>query len=86
MTLRSPRMARCYGNLPKKRLQAGEQLEMLLTPCVSESGCSSELALIYNDRAVLENYHVSAVFKMMKDEGCNIVSGLKKDEYKYGRR
>jgi 3'5'-cyclic nucleotide phosphodiesterase len=45
--------------------------------------CRSDLALIYNDRAVLENYHVSAVFKLMKDEACNIISGLKKDEYKY---
>lgn len=45
--------------------------------------CRSDLALIYNDRAVLENYHVSAVFRLMKDEACNIISGLKKDEYKY---
>lgn len=44
--------------------------------------CSSDLALIYNDRAVLENYHSSAVFRLMKDEGCSIISSLKKDEYK----
>jgi calcium/calmodulin-dependent 3',5'-cyclic nucleotide phosphodiesterase len=43
---------------------------------------SSDLALIYNDRAVLENHHSSAVFRLMKDEGCSIISSLKKEEYK----
>ena len=43
---------------------------------------SSDMALMYNDRAVLENYHVSSVFKLMQDDKLNILSGLKKEEYR----
>ena len=43
---------------------------------------SSDLSIMYNDRAVLENYHVSSVFKLFKDDDLNILSGLKKEEYR----
>ena len=43
---------------------------------------SSDVALVYNDRAVLENYHVSAVFRLFRDDDYNILSGLKTDEYR----
>lgn len=42
----------------------------------------SETALIYNDRAVLENFHISQAFALMKNEDCNILAGLSKDEYR----
>ncbi|ELU10052.1 hypothetical protein CAPTEDRAFT_103680 [Capitella teleta] len=43
---------------------------------------SSEVALLYNDRAVLENHHVSAAFRLMKDDDHNILTSLKKEEYR----
>ncbi|XP_060557678.1 dual specificity calcium/calmodulin-dependent 3',5'-cyclic nucleotide phosphodiesterase 1A-like isoform X4 [Ruditapes philippinarum] len=43
---------------------------------------SSEVALLYNDRAVLENHHISAGFKIMRDEESNILSNLSKEEYR----
>ncbi|XP_055927756.1 dual specificity calcium/calmodulin-dependent 3',5'-cyclic nucleotide phosphodiesterase 1A-like isoform X3 [Argiope bruennichi] len=42
----------------------------------------SETALLYNDRAVLENHHVSTAFRLMRDDDCNILSHLSKEEYK----
>ena len=43
----------------------------------------SDLALFYNDRSVLENYHVSAVFRFMaKDPETNVFTGLTAQEYK----
>lgn len=42
----------------------------------------SDTALLYNDRAVLENHHLSASFKVMKDDDCNILSNLSKDDYR----
>ena len=42
----------------------------------------SEYALIYNDRAVLENYHISASFKLMTNDSCNIIQELTREEYK----
>jgi len=41
------------------------------------------VALIYNDRAVLENHHVSAAFRLMRIDDYNIVSEFTSDEYKY---
>ncbi|XP_071101189.1 dual specificity calcium/calmodulin-dependent 3',5'-cyclic nucleotide phosphodiesterase 1A-like isoform X6 [Haliotis cracherodii] len=42
----------------------------------------SEVALLYNDRAVLENHHISAAFRIMKEEECGIASNLSKEEYR----
>ncbi|UJR22682.1 hypothetical protein I4U23_025718 [Adineta vaga] len=42
----------------------------------------SDVALIYNDRAVLENHHVSAAFRLMRIDDYNIVSEFSTDEYK----
>jgi len=39
--------------------------------------------MLYNDRAVLENYHASASLRLMKDEEFNIISSLKPAEYRY---
>ena len=43
----------------------------------------SEVALIYNDRAVLENHHISAAFRLMQGEEHNILANLSKEEYRY---
>uniref|UniRef100_A0A1I8J257 Phosphodiesterase n=1 Tax=Macrostomum lignano TaxID=282301 RepID=A0A1I8J257_9PLAT len=43
---------------------------------------ASELALLYNDKGVLENHHASAVFRLMKLDEFNIISGLSREEYK----
>jgi calcium/calmodulin-dependent 3',5'-cyclic nucleotide phosphodiesterase len=42
----------------------------------------SDVALIYNDRAVLENHHVSAASRLMRIDDYNIVSEFTSDEYK----
>ncbi|XP_025407345.1 calcium/calmodulin-dependent 3',5'-cyclic nucleotide phosphodiesterase 1A-like isoform X3 [Sipha flava] len=42
----------------------------------------TEIALLYNDRAVLENYHISSTFRILKDEDCNILQNLSKEEYR----
>jgi calcium/calmodulin-dependent 3',5'-cyclic nucleotide phosphodiesterase len=42
----------------------------------------SELALVYNDRAVLENYHISATFRLLTNDSYNIVQELTREEYK----
>ncbi|KAK3601323.1 hypothetical protein CHS0354_011925 [Potamilus streckersoni] len=42
----------------------------------------SEIALLYNDRAVLENHHISSSFRLLKQEESNILSNLSKEEYR----
>ncbi|CAF1425751.1 unnamed protein product [Adineta steineri] len=42
----------------------------------------SDVALTYNDRAVLENHHVSAAFRLLRIDDYNIVSEFTSDEYK----
>ncbi|UYV62212.1 PDE1C [Cordylochernes scorpioides] len=42
----------------------------------------SETALLYNDRAVLENHHVSTAFRLLRSEDCNILHNLSREEYR----
>lgn len=42
----------------------------------------SNFALLYNDRSVLENHHVSACFRLLKDEDKNIFERLTRDEFR----
>ncbi|XP_074602240.1 phosphodiesterase 1c isoform X2 [Brevipalpus obovatus] len=42
----------------------------------------SETALLYNDRAVLENFHVSAAFKVLREPESNILVNVPKEEYR----
>ncbi|XP_022694733.1 calcium/calmodulin-dependent 3',5'-cyclic nucleotide phosphodiesterase 1A-like isoform X4 [Varroa jacobsoni] len=42
----------------------------------------SETALIYNDRSVLENHHISSSFRVMQHDDCNILANLSRDEYR----
>ena len=41
-----------------------------------EVNTKSELALLYNDQAVLENHHCSVAFRLMRQENMQILSGL----------
>ena len=41
---------------------------------------NSDLALLYNDESVLENYHVSTAFKLLQKEECNIIANFSKEE------
>lgn len=42
----------------------------------------AEVALIYNDRSVQENHHISAAFRIMKEDDCNVLSNLSCEEYR----
>ncbi|XP_037917803.1 calcium/calmodulin-dependent 3',5'-cyclic nucleotide phosphodiesterase 1-like isoform X3 [Hermetia illucens] len=42
----------------------------------------SETAMLYNDRAVLENHHVSAAFRVLKEDDCNVLANLSREEYR----
>jgi len=37
---------------------------------------------LYNDKAVLENHHLSASFRLLKEDEYNITSTLKTEEYR----
>lgn len=43
---------------------------------------ASETALLYNDRAVLENHHISAAFRVLRDEECNVLQNLSREEFR----
>jgi len=45
----------------------------------------SDVALLYNDKAVLENHHLSASFRLLKEDELNITSTLKTEEYRFVR-
>lgn len=42
----------------------------------------SEVAILYNDRSVLENHHVSAAYRLMAEEDMNIFINLNKDDWR----
>ncbi|KAH8328351.1 hypothetical protein KR067_008400 [Drosophila pandora] len=42
----------------------------------------SETALLYNDRAVLENHHASATFRLLREDEYNILSHLSREEFR----
>jgi len=39
--------------------------------------------MTYNDKAVLENFHASTVFRILKEENYNVLANLKKEEYRF---
>jgi len=55
---------------------------MLTAVTVIYCTVSSDVALLYNDKAVLENHHVSATFRLVRDDSHNILLSLSKDDYK----
>jgi len=42
--------------------------------------------MTYNDKAVLENYHASTVFRILKEENYNILANLKKEDYRFVKK
>ncbi|XP_025039723.2 dual specificity calcium/calmodulin-dependent 3',5'-cyclic nucleotide phosphodiesterase 1A isoform X1 [Pelodiscus sinensis] len=42
----------------------------------------SDVAILYNDRSVLENHHVSAAYRLMQEEDMNILANLSKDDWR----
>ncbi|XP_076664154.1 dual specificity calcium/calmodulin-dependent 3',5'-cyclic nucleotide phosphodiesterase 1A isoform X6 [Andrena cerasifolii] len=42
----------------------------------------SDTALLYNDRAVLENHHISASFRILKEDESNILQNLSREEFR----
>lgn len=42
----------------------------------------SDTALLYNDRAVLENHHISAAFRALREDECNILQNLSREEFR----
>ncbi|XP_017690531.1 calcium/calmodulin-dependent 3',5'-cyclic nucleotide phosphodiesterase 1A isoform X1 [Pipra filicauda] len=42
----------------------------------------SDVAILYNDRSVLENHHVSAAYRLMQEEEMNILGNLNKDDWR----
>lgn len=50
---------------------------------LSSPNSRSEISLLYNDHAVQENHHVSAVFRLLQtNEEANILSNLSKDDWR----
>ncbi len=70
------RVASRFQNLPGSELSP----DTILT--VSASGFRSDITMLYNDRAVLENHHISAAFRLMKEDEFNVLSNLKREEYR----
>ncbi|XP_076333915.1 3',5'-cyclic-AMP phosphodiesterase 4B-like isoform X3 [Tachypleus tridentatus] len=46
----------------------------------------SELAVMYNDKAVLENHSLSVTFKLLQDENCNILNTLNRKQQQSFRK
>ncbi|XP_067117104.1 dual specificity calcium/calmodulin-dependent 3',5'-cyclic nucleotide phosphodiesterase 1A-like [Osmerus mordax] len=42
----------------------------------------SQVAILYNDRSVLENHHVSAAYRLLQDHDMNILVNLNKDDWR----
>ncbi|XP_071823006.1 dual specificity calcium/calmodulin-dependent 3',5'-cyclic nucleotide phosphodiesterase 1A-like isoform X3 [Apostichopus japonicus] len=42
----------------------------------------SDMAYLYNDRAVLENHHVSSTFRLMREDDKNILANVSTEEFK----
>ncbi|KAL0486744.1 cAMP phosphodiesterase regA [Acrasis kona] len=45
-----------------------------------------DLALVYNDRSVLENHHATIAFRLLSKDKYNILQGLNEDQYREFRK
>ncbi|XP_033114021.1 calcium/calmodulin-dependent 3',5'-cyclic nucleotide phosphodiesterase 1A-like isoform X2 [Anneissia japonica] len=50
------------------------------------ANASTNAALLYNDRAVLENHHISSTFRILRDKDKNILINLSRDDFRELRR
>jgi hypothetical protein len=46
----------------------------------------SDLAITYNDKSILENYHITETFKLLKIDKLNILRNLSKNDFSYMRK
>lgn len=45
--------------------------------------CRSDVAMLYNDRSVLENHHISAAYRLLQDgDDINFLLNLSKDDWR----
>jgi hypothetical protein len=42
----------------------------------------NSLAILYNDKSILENHHLSYTFRLLNDPDCNILENLNNTELK----
>ncbi|GMH60020.1 hypothetical protein TL16_g02949 [Triparma laevis f. inornata] len=47
-----------------------------------EVNSNSDLALFYNDTSVLENHHCATAAMLLRQDDCNILMGLERDEFR----
>ncbi|CAM9775040.1 unnamed protein product, partial [Chrysoparadoxa australica] len=45
-----------------------------------------ELAIVYNDTSVLENFHAAETFRLLSSDECSILEGFSEEDYKYVRQ
>ena len=45
--------------------------------------CSSAMTIMYNDRSVLENHHISTAYRYFEQSDCNPFDKLSKDDFRY---
>mmetsp|Transcript_26026 Transcript_26026/g.51916 ORF Transcript_26026/g.51916 Transcript_26026/m.51916 type:complete len:1410 (-) Transcript_26026:21-4250(-) len=47
-----------------------------------EVNSNSDLALFYNDTSVLENHHCATAAMILKQDDCNVLAGMERDEFR----
>ena len=70
----------CRDDSPGAAPMSGGVYVSVLSVCVLV--CRSDVALLYNDKSVLESHHLSAAFRLLKDDELNVLAALKPDEYR----
>jgi len=51
-----------------------------------ERNSSSELAVTYNDKSILENHHAATTFRLLQNESVNIFKTLNEEDFRYVRK
>ena len=46
------------------------------------SPVGTNVALLYNDRSILENHHLTTTFQILRKDECNILSNFTSEQYK----
>ena len=46
----------------------------------------TDLAITYNDKSILENYHICVTFKLLKNDNLNIFRNISKNDFSYVRK
>eukprot|EP01084_Bolivina_argentea_P030886 57180_1 len=86
----------CMTSIFKKNMSELDKLCCFIAAVIHDVGHTGQtnnyhinsksiLAIRYNDRSVLENYHLSTAFQLLRDPNNNFLKTLTKTEYKYVR-